>query len=48
MSETEQKIIAAMYSIEQLGCDIRLTEAVILLSKAKELVISFEDETTQA
>jgi hypothetical protein len=39
----ERAIYDAMQEVEKIGADTRLTEAVILLSKAKELVADFID-----
>ena len=33
----------AMHAVENLGADVRLTDAVILLQKAKDLVSDFFD-----
>ena len=38
MKEAEDKILAAMYAVENLGCSPDLTEVMILLSEAKELL----------
>ncbi len=39
----EKAIYDAMQEIEKAGADVRLTEAIMLLSKAKELVGDFVD-----
>lgn len=39
----EKAIYNAMQEIEKAGADVRLTEAVILLSKAREMVADFID-----
>jgi len=40
----ELAIYNAMQEVEKIGADVRLTEAVTLLSKAKDLVSDFVDE----
>lgn len=39
----EKAIYDAMQEVEKLPADVRLTEAVILLTKAKDLVSDFVD-----
>ena len=41
---SELAIHEAIQKVEELGADVRLTEAVILLAKAKELVSEYIDE----
>jgi len=43
MNPAELAILNAMAEVEKIGADERLTEAVNLLQKAKELVGDFED-----
>lgn len=40
---SEKAIQDAIWEIEKIGADVKLTEAVILLQKAKELVSDFVD-----
>lgn len=40
----EKAIYDAMQEVEKVGADVRLTEAVILLSKARELIADFVDK----
>lgn len=40
----ELAIYNAMQEVEKIGADVRLTEAVTLLSRAKDLVADFVDE----
>lgn len=42
----EIAIGTAMIEVEKLGADVKLTDAVILLQKAKDLVSDFIDEST--
>jgi hypothetical protein len=44
-SEAELAIRNATLEVEKIGADIRLTNAVILLGKAKDLVADYIDET---
>lgn len=44
MKPAELAIYNAMQEIEKIGADIRLTEAQVLLTKAKNLVADFIDE----
>lgn len=44
----ELAITKAMYEIEKLPADVRLTEAVNLLSKAKEKLSDYVDEKIAA
>lgn len=39
----ERAIYDAMQEVEKVGADTRLTEAVILLSKARDLVADYVD-----
>lgn len=41
----ELAITNAMQEIEKLGCDVRLTESVVLLEKAKNLLSDYIDDT---
>lgn len=41
----ELKIREAGDAIEKLGCDVRLTDAVIKLQEARELVADWAEET---
>ena len=41
----ELKIRAAADAVEVLGCDVRLTNAVIKLAEARELVADWAEET---
>ena len=43
MTPAELAIYNASQEVEKLGADVKLTEAVILLSKARELVADFID-----
>lgn len=43
MTPAEKSIYDAMQAVEKLEADIRLTEAVTLLSKAKDLVSDYVD-----
>jgi hypothetical protein len=40
----ELAIVNAMYEVEKLGADVKLTEAIILLQKAKDLIADYVDE----
>lgn len=40
----ELAIRAAMLKVEEMGADVRLTEAVTLLGKAKDAVADFVDD----
>lgn len=42
-TEAERKIQEAVDAVEKMGADVRLTEAVILLGKAKDRVADFVD-----
>lgn len=44
MEPAEVAIFYAVQEIEKIGADARLTEAQILLSKAKDLVSDYVDE----
>jgi hypothetical protein len=44
MTLAELDIRDAIHTVEDLGCDARLTEAINLLAKAKDLVADFVDE----
>lgn len=44
MDSSEKLITEAVWEIEKLGCDVKLTEAVILLTKAKDLISDFIDK----
>lgn len=41
----ELAINTSINEVENLGCDVKLTEAIKLLSEAKGLVAKFIDET---
>lgn len=41
--KAEIDIANAIHEVEKLGADAKLTEAVMLLAQAKELVSDFED-----
>lgn len=43
-TECELAITNAMYELEKIGADVRLTDASILLQKAKDLVSNYIDE----
>lgn len=43
LTPAELAICAAMEAVERAGCDVLLTEAVILLSKARDKVADFVD-----
>lgn len=43
----EKAIYDAMQAVEKVGADVRLTEAVVLLAKAKDLVSDFVDDSNQ-
>ncbi len=40
-TKVETAITQAMYEVEAMGADPKLTEAIILLGKAKELVADY-------
>lgn len=40
----ELAIHNAIQEVEKMGCDVRLTKAVILLSEAKDLIADVVDE----
>lgn len=42
-TDAELSIYNAMQEVEKIGADLRLTEAIILLAKAKELVADYID-----
>ena len=44
MIPAEKKILEAIWEIETIGADTRLTEAQTLLSKAKDLVSDYHDK----
>jgi hypothetical protein len=44
MVEAELKIREAILAVERMGCDTRLTDAVVLLSQAKDKVSDVVDE----
>jgi hypothetical protein len=46
MIEAELAIRAAINQVEELGCDVRLTNAVVLLSAAHDRVADFVDKRT--
>lgn len=43
-TEAELAIYNAVQEAEKMGADVKLTEAVILLQKAKDLVADYVDE----
>lgn len=43
MEPAEKAIQEAIWEVEKIGADSKLTEAVILLGKAKDLVADFID-----
>lgn len=43
MTPAERAIQAAIWEVEKAGADVKLTEAVILLGKAKDLVSDYVD-----
>jgi len=43
-SPSELAIHGAIQEVEKEGCDVRLTEAVTLMQKAKDLVSDYIDE----
>lgn len=43
-TSAEKAIYDAMQEVEKVGADVRLTEAVMLLAKAKDLVADYVDE----
>lgn len=45
MTPAELAITDAMRVVEEAGCDVRLTRAVILLGQARSLVADYVDET---
>lgn len=45
MKPSELAIYNAMQEVEKIGASEKLTEAIILLGKAKDLVSDFIDET---
>lgn len=48
MSPSETAIYNALQEVEKIGADVRLTEAVIHLQKARELVGNYIDEAIQS
>ena len=44
MNPAEKLIYESMLEVEKMGCDIRLTEAITLLSKAKDMVSDVIDQ----
>jgi len=46
MTPSEKIIQEAIWEVEKLPADVNLTEAVILLGKAKDLVSDFIDSQT--
>lgn len=44
MIPTEKTIQEVVWEVEKLGADTKLTEAVILLGKAKDLISDYTDE----
>lgn len=45
LTPAELAIVAAVEAIEEAGCDVLLTEAVILLSEARDKVADFVDRS---
>lgn len=43
MTPAELLIHNAVLEVEKIGADVRLTEAIVLLTKARELVADFVD-----
>ncbi len=43
MTPAELAITEAMEKVEQAGCDVRLTKAVVLLGRARDRVADFVD-----
>ncbi len=43
----ELAIYNAMQEVEKVGADVKLTEAIILLGKAKDLVADYVDENNK-
>lgn len=43
MTPAELSIYNATQEVEKIGADVRLTEAIVLLTKARELVADFVD-----
>ncbi len=48
MVPAEKAIYNAMQEVEKLSADVKLTEAVTLLSRAKDLVSDFIDDLNRA
>jgi len=46
-TEAEAAISAAMGEVEKLPADARLTDALVLLEQARNLVSDFEDERAE-
>jgi hypothetical protein len=44
MCRAELAIRTAIHAVEAMGCDVRLTEAIILLGQAQSKVADVEDE----
>jgi len=44
LTPAEKAIYDAVQEVEKAGADVRLTESVILLSKARDLVADYVDE----
>lgn len=44
LTPTEKSVYDAMQEVEQLGADVRLTDAVVLLSQAREKLADYFDE----
>lgn len=42
-TRAERAILAAMLAVEDMGADVRLTDAVVLLGKAKDAVADYVD-----
>jgi hypothetical protein len=45
MQPSELAILNAVNEVEKIGADVRLTKAVNLLHKARELIADFVDES---
>ena len=44
MTPAELAITNAMYAVEEAGCDVRLTEAVVLLRQSRDKVADYYDK----
>jgi hypothetical protein len=44
LTQAELAIRAAVIAVEKMGCDTRLTRAVVLLGEAKDQVADFVDD----